>query len=539
MERVEYANLQSFPSVGESDKIYVALNTHDLYLWSASEQRYTSIYVNLFDGTDYSYKGGFIDTKVVPNNDVSQSGARDLYLICSRGNPVYYWDGISGSKCKKLEGLFQPELWQKNHSYSAGQIVRPPTDNGYVYVCVIGGTSGNSDNVPWEENLSQSFSEGTVTWKGVGSYLVEGSSASNVEARFVEYYKGFVFLANLKEGGTVYNSRLRWSQLQNPRLWHNNEDDSGMAGFVDVDDVDGEIVAIKKLNDILVVYKEKGIVAITFTGGDTVFSKELITTKTGLVSSDSIVELPHSHIFVGDDNIYEFDGSSIQPIGDSIKDYFFNTLNPSNKDKIIGYYDDSNDEVLFAYDDSVKIIESGLSQEELNNMSMKENRRMAITFNTLNKTWSKREMYITAIGKFCQNEDLIIDKVNTLIKDTNRPIDSNYNLKDKIITIRGDEEGNIYKLFGQEDSRYEYYGYVTSKTHHMEDPSHIKRLLRIQFHIETTSSDCPLVVEVGTSWNSETQMHKWETHNINLSRQDGDCPKPPFVDVDLSARYFR
>lgn len=124
-----------------------------------------------------------------------------------------------------------------------------------------------------------------------------------------------------------------------------------MAGYVDVDDVDGEIMAIRKLNDILVVYKEKGIVAVTFTGGeDTVFSKELITAKTGLIASGAIIELPHSHIFVGNDNIYEFNGSSIIPIGDQIKDYFFGTLNPVQRDRIMGYYDEEIGDVMIIYD---------------------------------------------------------------------------------------------------------------------------------------------------------------------------------------------
>lgn len=99
----------------------------------------------------------------------------------------------------------------------------------------------------------------------------------------------------------------------------------------------------------------------------------------------------------------------------------------------------------------------------------------------------------------------------------------------------GDENGNLYRVEGTADVRDEdgkFYGYVVSKTHHMEDPGHIKRLLRIQFHI-VTSPGSKLVVEVGTGWNSEAHMDKWETHNLDLR-----SPKPPFVDVDLSARYF-
>lgn len=42
------------------------------------------------------------------------------------------------------------------------------------------------------------------------------------------------------------------------------------------------------------------------------------------------------------------------------------------------------------------------------------------------------------------------------------------------------------------------------------------------------------MVDIGTGWNSETTMSKWETRTLNLK-----SPKPPFIDVDLSARYFQ
>jgi len=97
-----------------------------------------------------------------------------------------------------------------------------------------------------------------------------------------------------------------------------------MAGYVDVDDTDGRIIAIKRLGDVLYVYKERSIIAFTYTGGeDTVFSKEVVTTKAGLISPEAIVELPHMHIFVGQDNIYVFDGNTCTAIGDPVKDWVY------------------------------------------------------------------------------------------------------------------------------------------------------------------------------------------------------------------------
>ncbi len=503
--------------------------------------------INLFDGVGYSYSGGFISTKSVVNNDPFSPTIHNIYVICSKDNNVYYWNGLNNenNKCKKLEGTFNPPAWNKNTHYNYGDVVKPKTDSeeiGLVYMCVSpgGGTSHSSTEPNWREHLDfvNQFTDGTVSWKGVGTYGLEGTSFSDVKARFVEEYKGFVFLANLKEDEVVFPSRVRWSQYQNPRMWHNNEDSSGMSGYVDVNDVEGEIVQIKKLNDILVVYKEKGIVAMTFTGGDTVFSKEVITTRTGLMASGAIIEMPHSHIFVGDDNIYEFDGNSVTPIGDPIKDYFFNTLIPKGRSNVIGYYDKDQGDIMFVYDmvDSNRMTTPDeLYPQDIDwNLNSDKNRSSAITFNVSTKTWSKREMYITAIGEFSQTENVTINSINVPIDEYQKQIEDSYGLEDKIITICGDELGNVFKILGYKDSRRStYYGYVTSKVHHMEDPGHIKRLLRIQFHIET-KGDCVLKVDVGTGWNSETIMKKWETHNINLNN-----PIPPFVDVDLSARYFQ
>ena len=59
-------------------------------------------------------------------------------------------------------------------------------------------------------------------------------------------------------------------------------------------------------------------------------------------------------------------------------------------------------------------------------------------------------------------------------------IDSALFLKDSFLTMIGDENGNLYILKGDIDSRLDDFdGYVVSKTHHMDAPDRIKRLMRI------------------------------------------------------------
>ena len=89
-------------------------------------------------------------------------------------------------------------------------------------------------------------------------------------------------------------------------------------------------------------------------------------------------------------------------------------------------------------------------------------------------------MYVTAIGQYYQTEDKVIDSVKVPYDQMNTiMIDSALYLKNKIITIVGDENGQLYMLDGYIDTRGDYDGYVVSKTHHMDSPNRVKRLLRI------------------------------------------------------------
>lgn len=461
---------------------------------------------------------------------ISSTTVFNHYFFCSFGTDIYYWDG-SDEQAYKLEGTYSPPEWIFNHTYEKGDIIKPTSTNysGYIYRCTQSGTSG-SDEPEWEKDMSTVLMDGTCKWIGCGSDELEGNSANSLRAQCIEDYKGFLFVGNTEEQGEAYPSRLRWSQWQNPRLWHNNEDGSGMAGYVDVTDVQGKVMAIHKMGDTLIVYKENGIISINYTGGDTVFSKELITSKAGLISPQAIVSLEHSHFFVGKDNIYVFDGNTVTPIGDQIYNHFFSDLTSVNK--IIGYYDGNSKEIMFAYDNT------GNDAVSLNK---------AIVYNTFTHTWTQRDMGITAIGDYSDDRDLIIDEIPNEFNSQKMGetiIDASLYRKESVITVMGTEDGKIYKLSGYADSRGDYEGYVTTKTHHMDDPYHIKRLLRIQFHVET-QPNVEMYVMIRPSWNAETTEEgiDWshaDQFSFRFTNTDTEKPiPPPFVDVDLSARYFQ
>lgn len=56
-------------------------------------------------------------------------------------------------------------------AYTVGQVVRPATGNGYLYRCVVAGTSGGS--LPtYSTTMGDTFTDGTVTWQVWGRGVV-------------------------------------------------------------------------------------------------------------------------------------------------------------------------------------------------------------------------------------------------------------------------------------------------------------------------------------------------------------------------------
>lgn len=57
-----------------------------------------------------------------------------------------------------------PNMWVADTAYSIGDVTRPPTDNGFVYECTAGGTSGSTEP-PWATTQDATFSDNSITWK--------------------------------------------------------------------------------------------------------------------------------------------------------------------------------------------------------------------------------------------------------------------------------------------------------------------------------------------------------------------------------------
>lgn len=66
------------------------------------------------------------------------------------------------------DGLFYQDT---REPFISSDIVRPATPNGYVYICVVGGTSAGAPPT-FSTTIGRETADGTVVWSTVGRAIV-------------------------------------------------------------------------------------------------------------------------------------------------------------------------------------------------------------------------------------------------------------------------------------------------------------------------------------------------------------------------------
>lgn len=70
-----------------------------------------------------------------------------------------------------------PGLWIQESPYLIGDLVRPPTQNGFIYECIADGTSGATEP-PWGTTQDAEIVDGTTQWKTHENYALVNVSLS-------------------------------------------------------------------------------------------------------------------------------------------------------------------------------------------------------------------------------------------------------------------------------------------------------------------------------------------------------------------------
>jgi hypothetical protein len=75
------------------------------------------------------------------------------------------------------------DIWQASTDYNKGDLRRPASDNGYIYICITAGTTGGNEPT-WNTDLLSTTTDGTVEW-----LCLKKNISVNVLDQAIDYIK--------------------------------------------------------------------------------------------------------------------------------------------------------------------------------------------------------------------------------------------------------------------------------------------------------------------------------------------------------------
>lgn len=147
-------------------------------------------------------------------------------------------------------------------------------------------------------------------------------------AKMVEAAKGFVLAFSTNE--TTYGSQGdRWwcSALYDDTDWTPSVSTQCTTGRLV--GAGGSITAARRFGDDVIAYKSRALFHGRYVGPAEVWNWQQIQGDIGCVGQDAVVDTGMGHVFVGEDDIYFYDGVRPQPIASGmLRQWFVDNRNP-------------------------------------------------------------------------------------------------------------------------------------------------------------------------------------------------------------------
>lgn len=113
----------------------------------------------------------------------------------------------------------------------------------------------------------------------------------------------------------------------------------------------GRLTAGMRLGEYAIAYKQRSIYLGQYVGAPTAWNWiQVPGGDAGCIGKEAICDIGGAHFFVGDDNIWIFDGTRPMPVADGlVRQFFFDNSNPSYRYRTICVFDRQNNRVWVFY----------------------------------------------------------------------------------------------------------------------------------------------------------------------------------------------
>jgi hypothetical protein len=286
-----------------------------------------------------------------------------------------------------------------------------------------------------------------------------GTDVANIPSgRFVAVYYDHLFVGYPTFQNSPFPDRIMWSDLYNFGKWvPDATNEADFYDFVEWQQTDypfSGVTGMKKLRGMLVVYTPSAIVPCRYVGKPSVMQvvDDGVVARCGNVFPYALVALDTVHFFYDglERNFFAYDGQGVTPIGDSIRRWFNERINPDPAlaAKTWAYVDTNNREIWWVY---VSEASNGPYDQ-------------AVVFNYRLKRWSTASS--ENIQAFCFKEQVASQLSVGQLQGVVGSLAGS-------VSLLGTGSGTIPKLYGSSDGRLltdEVEGDATVNLLTQEDP---------------------------------------------------------------------
>lgn len=186
-----------------------------------------------------------------------------------------------------------------------------------------------------------------ASFSATGTNLASAVSPTTYQAWALVSLKDHLCLYHLIENGNEHYKRVSWTIKGPLTLSAGTTDfDSGTAGAIDLQDAVGEIRAAVPLNAGAAIYCERSIHLQTWVGGDQIFQFDKVSPNIGIPGRRCVFSYSNVNYILSHNNVFAYDGNSLNPIGDPVKQAMFSEINPTAIGTSFLDYDPRENELL-------------------------------------------------------------------------------------------------------------------------------------------------------------------------------------------------
>ncbi len=214
---------------------------------------------------------------------------------------------------------------------------------------ITGATSltGTRDNLPYfaywpSKILITNYVDPIKIWDGIAA-SVSDVAGSPPKAKIIHTWFNHVFAFNLKEGVTERPVGVRWCKLGNFEVWAGDPS----AGNYDIDDAATPISAAYPIGPYMFIFLNDAIHRMRYEGDPIWVSRVPLTKELGCVGSLAVNTDGRRLFWISDGNFHASDGSSIEDIGNAVKDLIFPNVSRAYLSRSIVYHDRDNRQMVF------------------------------------------------------------------------------------------------------------------------------------------------------------------------------------------------